>query len=108
VSELRRQGQVEFCDPGEVERHLESLAGGDAAPGDPRLRVLIQGCTELLPAKPKEALVERLRFGGVQSDQQIAQRLKVKLNTFLQNVTRARILADCLARHGVNLEEERR
>jgi hypothetical protein len=37
----------------------------------------------------------------------LAKRAKMELNTFLQNITRARrMMADCLRKQGVNLAEE--
>ena len=53
------------------------------------------------------ALVMELQGDSRQTMQELAERVGMKLNTFLQNVTRARrLLADCLRRLGVELDEE--
>ena len=108
VSELRRH-RVE---PLEIEA-LERLAGaGDnLAPGpdrgsDPMLRRAIEECRRMLPRKPAAALQARLDGGGVEPDERLAEGLRMRRNTFLQNVTRARrFLADCL-RRGIDLAME--
>jgi DNA-directed RNA polymerase specialized sigma24 family protein len=74
---------------------------------DPLLRQLIEDCRDELPAKPAQALAARLSAGGAEADEVLADRLAMRLNTFLQNFTRARrLLADCLERHGVDLARE--
>ena len=74
-------------------------------PADPMLRRVIARCRERLPRKPGLALRERLLAGGATPDEQLAARLGMRLNTFLQNFTRARrLLARCLRDHGVDLE----
>jgi RNA polymerase sigma-70 factor (ECF subfamily) len=95
VSELRkRRGTVP---PEPVEPWEEP-----AAP-DPLLRRVIALCRERLPAKPATALMLRLTAVG-RPDMELATAAGMKLNTFLQNFTRARkLLAECLARHGVEL-----
>jgi DNA-directed RNA polymerase specialized sigma24 family protein len=76
-------------------------------PGDPLLRRLIQLCREKLRGRPAQALEARLASGGTEPDEHLAARLSMRLNAFLQNVTRARRqLADCLQRQGVDLETE--
>jgi len=78
----------------------------EATPPDPMLRTAIAECREKLPGKPASALNARLRGPGT-PDKTLAVRLGMKLNTFLQNVTRARkLLAQCLERRGVDLENE--
>ena len=48
-----------------------------------------------------------LRELPLDPDRSLAERVGMKLNTFLQNVTRARrLLADCLRRRGVDLDLE--
>lgn len=72
---------------------------------DPWLRRLIAACREELPTKPAAVLSARLEGEGL-PDRDLARRLGMKLNTFLQNFTRARrALAACLARKGVDLQE---
>ncbi|MFT3775332.1 MAG: hypothetical protein QM820_59040 [Minicystis sp.] len=87
-----------------------SAAHADPAPRDgpdPLLRRVIQACRERLPGKPAEALAARLASGGVEPDETLAERLGMKLNTFLQNFTRARkLLAECLQKHHVDLDAE--
>jgi RNA polymerase sigma-70 factor (ECF subfamily) len=75
---------------------------------DPLLRSAIEACRAELPDKPGAVLRERLVAGGGEPDERIAARLGMRLNTFLQNFTRARkLLAACLERHGVDLGRER-
>ena len=89
------------------ERLIERIADEGPAPPDPLLRKLILACRDLLPPKPREALEARLAAGGAEPDQAIAARLGARLNTFLQNFTRARrLLAECLEAKGVALDEE--
>jgi RNA polymerase sigma-70 factor (ECF subfamily) len=69
------------------------------------LREVIRRCEEKLPGKPALALRQRLDHPG-EPDLALAEAVKMKLNTFLQNFTRARkLLAECLERHGVHLAE---
>jgi len=85
----------------------EDLPGRFVTPSlpDPFLKSLIEKCFERLPSKPRAALEARVRDGG-QSDRDLAAALRMKLNTFLQNIVRARkFMADCLERQGVRLGE---
>ena len=107
VSEARRARRVAPTLDGEaLERRLEALAAlrhGSPEP-DPLLRRLIERCRAALPQKPRLALEARLEAAGGEPDPAIAARLGQRLNTFLQNFTRARrLLAECLARQGVEL-----
>ncbi len=108
VSELRRRRQ----DPtaaGELERLIDGGSPGPPAEpfGDPLLRKNIERCREELPKKPARALAARLEARGGQPDQVLAERLGMRLNTFLQNFTRARrFLLECLKRNGVDVEAE--
>jgi RNA polymerase sigma-70 factor (ECF subfamily) len=101
VSESRRRHTADALAPS-----IE----GDPTPGmavDPLLRRAIEDCRAQLPDKPAQVLAARLASGGLQSDQELAARLAMRLNTFLQNFTRARrLLAECLERHGVDLALE--
>ncbi len=75
--------------------------------GDPLLREAIQTCREKLRGRPAEALEARLAAGGSEPDEVLAERLAMRLNTFLQNFTRARRqLAECLEKQGVDLAME--
>jgi RNA polymerase sigma-70 factor (ECF subfamily) len=76
-------------------------------PPDPLLRQLIARCRERLAGQPARALALRLQTGGGEPDRVLAARAGMQLNTFLQNVTRARrLLAECLERAGVDLDLE--
>jgi DNA-directed RNA polymerase specialized sigma24 family protein len=90
-----------------------SLPAGDVdevtalGPPDPLLRRIIDACRAELPEKPALALAARLAGGGSEPDEALAERLSMRLNTFLQNFTRARrLLADCLRRRGIDLDRE--
>jgi RNA polymerase sigma-70 factor (ECF subfamily) len=106
LSELRRQ-RVLGIDPGELERAMERASEPCAGPPtDPLLRSVIAGCRDALPAKPAQALAARLESAGAARDEALATRLGMRLNTFLQNVTRAKkLLLDCLRGKGIALEE---
>ena len=100
VSE-RRRTRPELGAPGE-----DALPYEPHEP-DPMLRKVIDDCRRGLPDKPALALDARLRSGGAEPDEILAGLLHMRINTFLQNVGRARkLMADCLARRGVRLEQE--
>jgi RNA polymerase sigma-70 factor (ECF subfamily) len=82
-----------------------SLAFATNVPeSDPLLRRLILECREKLPAQPARALDARMTSSGSEPDATLAMKLGMKLNTFLQNFTRARkLLADCLRSRGVEI-----
>ena len=107
ISETRRQRPL-GAEPDELERMADAPElRAEAAPTDPLLRHVIKDCHRDLPPKPREALAARLASGGTEPDRVIAERLGVRLNTFLQNFTRARkLLTECLERRGVNLSLE--
>ena len=68
---------------------------------DPFLRQLIQRCLELLPERPRLAIQARITARGGRTDHELSADSGMKLNTFLQNVRRARIgLERCLAEQG--------
>jgi len=74
---------------------------------DPLLRQLIALCRAELEGRPAQALEARLAAAGAEPDEVLAERLSMRLNTFLQNFTRARrLLAECLERRGVDLARE--
>ncbi len=100
ISTARRAKREVPGDDG-YDDHLEA----DYTPPDPLLRMQIEGCKDQLPEKPRQALEARL-FGG-EADAQLAERLRMRTNTFLQNITRARkMLAECLGKNGVDLAQE--
>ncbi|MCB9780187.1 MAG: sigma-70 family RNA polymerase sigma factor [Alphaproteobacteria bacterium] len=108
ISEVRR-ARVDPVEVDQLER--QALAWADAhlaraAEPDPLLRQLIARCRELLPDKPARALAQRLTAAGDRPDAVLAEEVGMKLNTFLQNVRRARqALLDCLQSQGVTLPE---
>jgi DNA-directed RNA polymerase specialized sigma24 family protein len=102
IGELRRRR----VDPATTLQLEAATAPEPASTPDPLLREVIAGCREKLPGKPAAALQARLD-GAWRPDVELAEELGMKLNTFLQNFTRARkLLADCLAKHGIDVEVE--
>lgn len=88
---------------------LEQTLTADAHDPDPLLRRAIAECRDALPARPRQAFDARLESGGGRDDTELAEALNMRLNTFLQNFTRARqMLADCLRKKGVDIAEELR
>lgn len=102
VSEVRRTKARPVED-----ESLESLTPPDEpAPPDPFLRSAIAECHGRLPDKPRQALDARLHSDGRTDDDALATSLSMRLNTFLQNFGRARkLLAECLEKHGIRVEE---
>jgi DNA-directed RNA polymerase specialized sigma24 family protein len=101
ISEVRKrkpeQGRVQLEEDTDVAMEWN-------AP-DPLLRNAIRECYGLLPEAPRSALQARLNSGGEDSDETLAARLSMKVNTFLQNFTRARKqLAECLGKKGIATE----
>jgi DNA-directed RNA polymerase specialized sigma24 family protein len=75
-----------------------------APPPDPLLRERILECLRRLPRQPLTALLARLDSAGGASDHALAESVRMTLNTFLQNITRARrLLNDCLRQHGIEV-----
>ena len=71
---------------------------------DAGLRRAIARCFEKLPGQPRKAMKVRLEDSA--SDRGLAEQLGMRLNTFLQNIVRARkALARCLEESGVRLAE---
>ena len=107
IDEVRRARSAPMDDEG-LEQALaaaEPSAKGEPRAPDPLLRRVIEECRRLLPGKPAEALTARLASGGGEPDETLAERLGMRLNTFLQNFGRARkLLAECLARHKIDLD----
>jgi RNA polymerase sigma-70 factor (ECF subfamily) len=103
ISELRRQRRVTPTEEEELRRAADEQAAAvqPSAP-DPLLRRIIARCRQLLPPQPRRVLKARVDACGGTSDGVLAEQLAMRLNTFLQNFTRARrLLADCLRSHGV-------
>jgi RNA polymerase sigma-70 factor (ECF subfamily) len=108
VSEVRRT-RATPVDPGDHEVALGKIESAGPDEPDPMLRQAIGDCRDKLPAKPRQALDARLANAGGTDDTDIAESLGMKLNTFLQNFTRARqLLADCLRKKGVDIAQELR
>ncbi|MBI3450393.1 MAG: hypothetical protein HY049_15940 [Acidobacteria bacterium] len=86
---------------------LERLPEGriePALPADPGLRRAIEECLGRLPAKPRAAIGARLRGMG-ESDAGLAASVTMSLNTYFQNIVRARrALRACLEGRGVSMK----
>lgn len=107
VSELRRTKSRPVPEE-DLERALaqaEQADSGEQGP-DPLLREVLAKCHERLPEKPRQVITIRLSSEGGRSDDELASLVGMRVNTFLQNFTRARrMLAECLKKHGVLVEE---
>ena len=102
ASEARRIGRIAYVAPGELP---EPAVPPDPEP-DAGLRRAILECLEALVNRPREALLARLRWQPQETDARIAARLHMTVNTFLQNIVRARRqMADCLAGKGISVTE---
>jgi RNA polymerase sigma-70 factor (ECF subfamily) len=105
LSELRRMTATPI-DGDDLEAALAAAERPASVP-DPMLRQAIAECRDKLPGKPREVLDARLACAGGQDDAELATALRMKLNTFLQNVTRARrLIAECLGKRGVAIDQE--
>ena len=101
IDELRRARLVP-TEQAALEAQLSEAVQEPEAP-DYMLRELIESCRRKLPPKPSLALQARLDAAGGEPDTTLAERLHMKLNTFLQNIKRAReLLAECLRRRGAS------
>lgn len=107
IDEMRRVRSSPMDDEA-LERAMSAAEEVTAGAGpDPFLRRAIEECREKLPDKPAAALSARLGAGGCDPDETLAERLGMRLNTFLQNFGRARkLLAECLGKRKVDLEAE--
>ncbi len=105
LGEVRRLGRTTPLDLESLERLPEAQTDPDP-PADPNLRRLILGCIDRLPERPRAALNARIQDAGRSPDRALATTVKMKTNTFLQNIVRARrLMAECLERAGVALVE---
>ncbi len=101
LSEAKRLGRLTPVELDGLER-MPDCQGTDPEP-DEVLHSAIRTCLDKLPRRPKEAIDARLRGGA---DRDLAEGLGMRLNTFLQNIVRARrLLAGCLRAAGIRLEE---
>lgn len=107
VSELRRTKSRPVPEE-DLERALaqaEQSDAGERSP-DPMLRAVLAKCHDRLPEKPRQVITIRLSSEGGRSDDELASLVGMRVNTFLQNFTRARrMLADCLKKHGIVVEQ---
>jgi len=107
VSERRRVRSEPFDDAALDRALVDTYAPTWGLAADPLLRRVIEECRRKLPDKPLQALLARLANGGAEPDEVLASRLAMRVNTFLQNFTRARrFLAECLKGRGVDLDSE--
>jgi DNA-directed RNA polymerase specialized sigma24 family protein len=106
IDESRRAGAREVqLQGGEGETSVSSLEEGSPSLPDPLLRRVIAICWEKLPPQPQIALRARLDAAGAEPDATSAARCGMRLNTFLQNVARARKhLLACLDSQGVPID----
>lgn len=89
----------------QLHRAIEGQGEAGPRPPDPLLRAAITTCRSKLPPQPGAALTARLT--GSDDDATLAAKVNMSLNTFLQNVTRARkFLLECLKKAGIDLELE--
>lgn len=106
IDSLRRR-RLTPTEPAALERAIEAqddLPFEQLGAPDPVLRNTIAGCRDKLPGKPKQALAARIESRGRAHDSELAATLGMRLNTFAQNVSRARkLLARCLERQGVRV-----
>jgi DNA-directed RNA polymerase specialized sigma24 family protein len=101
--EIRRNRRGQLLSLDELDDLPEGRVEPD--PPDPALERMIRECLKRLPAKPASALSARIRDGS-RPDRALAGELHMKLNTFLQNIVRARkLMRDCLERRGLRVEE---
>jgi len=103
VSELRRT-KARPVEPDELDRALPAVQPTEP---DPMLRRAIVDCRDKLPPRPRQVFDARLADAGARDDVDLAASLGMRVNTFLQNFTRARqLLADCLRKRGIVVDEE--
>lgn len=101
IDHVRRARRMLPTDAATLDRMRDADVPPVQAP-DPLLRATIERCRNALPKKPAQALTARLSVGGQSPDTTVASSLGMRLNTFLQNLSRARrLLAACLSKHGV-------
>jgi RNA polymerase sigma factor (sigma-70 family) len=108
ISEVRRT-RAKPVPEEDLERALAIAEEGHTTSDgpDPLLRQVLAKCHERLPEKPRQALDARIAGEGGRSDDELAQIMGMRLNTFLQNFTRARkMLAECLKKAGVVFDQE--
>lgn len=101
-NEARRHRREQYLPP----EDLPDVPVDPAPTPDPKLRRAIAECIDALARRPVEALRARLYLGAMSGDRAAAESVGMTLNTFLQNVVRARQqLARCLKGKKVSLAE---
>ena len=101
-SEARRMGRMQFLPP----EDLPDVPLDPPPAPDPGLAAAIRDCVGKLTAKLRAVLESRVARGALEPDRELAAALGMKLNTFLQNVVRARQqMRTCLEGKGVPLGE---
>jgi RNA polymerase sigma-70 factor (ECF subfamily) len=102
LDSVRRHGAAAVPDP-PYDTEVEAV---DPVEPDPLLRTAVELCLARLPAQPRAAIDARIASCGADPDRTLAERIGMRVNTFLQNVTRARkLLAECLEQRGIRLDE---
>ncbi len=92
----RRHREVAELDP--------EMPAAQVSPPDPILRKALTDCLEQLPEQPRRAMSARIESGGTEVDAVLAMSCNMRVNTFLQNITRARrLLVSCLETKGVDV-----
>lgn len=109
LDEMRRLRTMP-ADPATIARLADDpSAAVQPVEPDPALRQAIEDCRQQLPPRPAAAIAARIDADGMTPDRVLAAALGMQLNTFLQNVSRARkLLLDCLETRGVHVMEELR
>lgn len=103
-NEARRFGREDFMPPDDLP---DSSTEPEPLP-DPALMRIIRACLGRLTGRPAQALLARLEGGFAVHDSALARTLGMRLNTFRQNIVRARKqVAACLSENGAPLEEIR-
>ena len=100
-NEARKRGRVLLLPP----EDLPDVVVEPAPPADPFIARAIRECFDRLARKPLEAMRARLALGAERPDRAIAAGVGMTVNTFLQNVVRARRqLAECMTGKGIDVE----
>lgn len=101
IDEIRRTGREISLDTADPSPEIPDPR---AAFPDPFIGGRIRDCYKRLPPRPRAVLAARLTDAGAHSDPYLAERLRMKLNTFHQNFGRARrMMAECLEAQGIAL-----
>jgi RNA polymerase sigma factor (sigma-70 family) len=100
IDSLRKRSETQLAPDAEEPAELWE-------PPDPLLRRMIRRCYDALPHTNQRIFAARIESHGAESDEVLAGKQGMRLNTFLQKFTRARkLIAECLERHGVRIPQE--